>query len=317
MKRLLFIVAIMLPMLAMAQTKKKVAIYVDGEETGLINVLGSKLVSAFAQSREFTAIERTSAFLAQLQKEQNYQHAGAVDDSELSRLGKQFGVQYICVATVSEAFYEKYLSVRLINVETAQVERTASSSQSIQQLQDIVKAANSVSEDILSSLGSAKYYNQKKVAVYIVKNDAVRSISKVLGDKLVEGFTKSGRYVAIERTSSFLSQLNKEQNYQRTGAVDDADISRLGKQFGVQYVCVADVSEVYGEIFISARLINVETAEVVNTYDVGGVINDMKSCVKKTNEIASELSKGTFAERAAHDKGISVKSVLKKLKIKK
>jgi len=304
-------------MLAMAQTKKKVAIYVDGEDTGLNSVLGSKLVTAFAQSREFTAIERTSAFLAQLKNEQNYQHAGAVDDGELSRLGKQFGVQYICVASVSEAFYENYLSARLINVETAQVERTASSSKSIQSLQDIVKSANAVSEELLSSIGSlgkSKYHNYKKVAVYIVKNDAVNSIGRVLGDKLVEGFTKSGRYVAIERTSSFLAQLNKEQNYQRTGEVDDNDISRLGKQFGVQYVCVAEYSEVYGEIFISARLINVETAEVVNTCDVGGVINDMKTCVKKTNEIASELSKGTFAERAVENKGITVKSVFNKLK---
>lgn len=316
MKRFLFIVAIMLPMLAMAQTKKKVAIYVTGPDAGLTTVIGSKLVSAFARSREFTAIERTSAFLTQLKKEQKYQRSGAVDDSELSRLGKQFGVQYICVASVLGAFDEMYLSARLIDVESAQVERTASSSRTIMSLPDVVDAANSISDDLLSSLGSSRFFNLKKVAVYIAKNDD-NSIGKVLGDKLVEGFTKSGRYIAIERTNSFLSQLNKEHKYQRTGEVDDSELSRLGIQFGVQYICVADYSEVYGEMFISARLINVETAEVVNTCEVSGIINNMKTCVKKANEIASELSKGTFAERGVQDKGISVKSVLKKLKIKK
>lgn len=301
MKKFLFsVVLFTLPLLITAQNKK-VAVYVMGEDAGINKVLGSKLVSAIARSEEYSAIERTSAFLAELSKEQNYQRTGAVDDSELSRLGKQFGVQYVCVAAVTEAFNEKYISARLIDVESAQVERTASSSGSIQSLQDVINAASSVSNDLLSYLGSSIYSNVKKVAVYIVKSDAAMNIGRVLGDKLVAGFTNSGRYVAIERTNSFLAQLNKEQNYQRTGAVDDNDLSRLGKQFGVQFVCVADVSDVFGEKFISARLIDVETAEVVNTYDVGGKIYDMTSCVQMANEIAKSLSKGTSQEQAVDD----------------
>ena len=274
------------------------AVYVTGEDAGINKVLGSKLVSAIARSNEFSAIERTESFLAELNKEQNYQRTGAVDDSELSRLGKQFGVQYICVAAVSDAFNEKYLSARLIDVESAQVERTASSSGTIQSLESLVSAANAVSNDLLSNLGNSKQSNSKKVAVYVVKNEAGRNIGRVLGDKLVAGFTNSGRYIAIERTNSFLTQLNKEQNYQHSGAVDDSDLSRIGKQFGVQYVCVADVSDVFGEKYISARLIDVETAEVVNTHDVGGEMNNMNGCLRMANEIATNLSKGTFAEQA-------------------
>ena len=297
MKKLLIILLSALSLSAFAQ-QKKVAVYVTGEDAGINKVLGSKLVSAIARSNEFSAIERTESFLAELSKEQNYQRTGAVDDNELSRLGKQFGVQYICVAAVSDAFNEKYLSARLIDVETAQVERTASSSGAIQSLDGIVAAANSVSNDLLSSLGRGRQSNLKKVAVYVVKNEAGRNIGRVLGDKLVAGFTNSGRYIAIERTNSFLSQLSKEQKYQRTGAVDDNDISRLGKQFGVQYVCVADVTDVYGEKYISARLIDVETAEVVNTHDVGGAMNNMSGCLRMANDIAAKLSKGTFAEQA-------------------
>lgn len=297
MKKLLIIFLAAISLSAVAQ-QKKVAVYVTGDDSGINKVLGSKLVSAIARSNEYSAIERTESFLAELSKEQNYQRTGAVDDSELSRLGKQFGVQYICVAAVSDAFNEKYLSARLIDVETAQVERTASSSGAIQSLESLVAAANAVSTELLSALNNGRQSNSKKVAVYIVKNEAGQNIGRVLGDKLVAGFTNSGRYIAIERTNSFLAQLSKEQNYQQSGAVDDNDLSRLGKQFGVQYVCVADVSDVFGEKFISARLIDVETAEVVNTHDAGGEMNSMSSCLKIANEIAANLSKGTFVEQA-------------------
>lgn len=285
-----------LSLTAFAQ-QKKVAVYIIGDDEGVNKVLESMLVSAIARSDEYIAIERTAAFLAELSKEQNYQRTGAVDDDELSRLGKQFGVQYVCVAAVTEAFNEKYLSARLIDVESAQVERTASSSGAIQSLEGLINAANSVSSNLLVKLGE-KQSNSPKVAVYVVKNETGKDIGRVLADKLVAGFTSSGRYIAIERTNSFLSQLSKEQNYQQSGAVDDNDLSRLGKQFGVDYVCVVEISDVFGEKFISARLIDVETAEVVNSDEAGGTMNTMNDCLKMTNKLATNLSKKTFKEQA-------------------
>ena len=306
-KLLIFATLLFFTLLASAQPKK-VAVYVMGEDAGVNKVLGSKLQTAIASSEGYTAIERTASFLTELSKEQKYQRTGAVDDSDISRLGKQFGVQYVCVAAVSEAFNEKYITARLIDVESAQVEGTASSSGAIRGLPDIMSAANTVSDELLSSLKKGRQSNGKKVAVYIVKNDAAKSIGRVLGDKLVAGFASSGRYVAIERTTGFLAQLGKEQKYQRTGAVDDSDISRLGKQFGVQYVCVADVSDVFGEKFISARLIDVETAEIVNSHDAGSKINQMDDCVRIANEIASILSKGTFAEQAEAQRRVELRN---------
>ncbi|MBQ7648159.1 MAG: OmpH family outer membrane protein [Paludibacteraceae bacterium] len=139
----------------------------------------------------------------------------------------------------------------------------------------------------------AAFSQPKKVAVYVTGEDA--GINKVFGSKLVSAFARSEQYSAVERTIEFLSQLSKEQNYQHSGAVDDSDLSRLGKQFGVQYVCVADVTDVYGEKYISARLINVETAEIVDAYDGGGRISSMSDCVRIANEIAGKLSPEEFA----------------------
>lgn len=137
---------------------------------------------------------------------------------------------------------------------------------------------------------------QKKVAVYMTGEES--GVKKVLGDQLAAAFARSGKYIAVERTASFLAELRKEHSYERTGAVKDSEIAALGIQFGVNYVCVADISEVFGEKYISARLIDVETAEIVNTHNVSGQMNSMNQCLHMANEISQNLTKGTFAEQA-------------------
>jgi len=141
-------------------------------------------------------------------------------------------------------------------------------------------------------------FGQQKVAVYVTKGQDA-GIDKVLGDQLVAAFAKSGKYIAIERTSSFLAELNKEQEYQRTGAVDDNDLSRLGKQFGVQLVCVAEVNDVFGEKYVSARLIDVESAQVINTASDGSAMKSMDDLLKVTQNIATALTGKTAQEKAA------------------
>lgn len=140
---------------------------------------------------------------------------------------------------------------------------------------------------------------QKKVAVYV--SGEATGVSKILGDRLVDAFTSSGRYVAIERTSSFLAELSKEQSYQRTGAVSDMQISRLGEQFGVDFVCVADVSEAFGEKYVSARLIDVETAEVVNSANASSPMTSMDELMEVTSEIATVLTGKTPKEIAEEE----------------
>lgn len=286
MKKLLIILLSVLSLTAVAQ-QKKVAVYVTGDEVEA-KVLGSRLQTDITQSGKYTVIERNATFLAELKKEQNYQRTGAVDDEELSRLGKQFGVSLICVADIFSAFGESYVSARLIDVVSAEVRHTASANGNLQDYQNMRNISATIVGDLLMQV--EEKMNRKKVAVYVAQSQS-KEIGRVLGDKLVTGFTLSGQYTAVERTNSFLTQLNKEQNYQRTGEVDNNDISRLGKQFGVQYVCVAEVSDYYGDQkYIAARLVDVETAELVDAYDGGGSINSMSSCVKMANEIAGKLS---------------------------
>lgn len=134
--------------------------------------------------------------------------------------------------------------------------------------------------------------SKQKVAVYVT-GDADAGHKKVIGAKMVTAITKDDGYAAVERTADFLNELDKEHIYQRTGAVDDEQIAKLGKQFGVNFVCVADVSKVFESVFISARLINVETALIVATADRDKEIKGMSDLVEISENVANGLINAT------------------------
>lgn len=103
-----------------------------------------------------------------------------------------------------------------------------------------------------------------KVAVYTVDKTS-DNIGLYVGGFLTDEIVKREDYTAVERTERFLAELRKEQSYQQMGFVDDSQISRLGKNMGVQYICVVKVARVGAQLFMSARLIDVETAAVKST----------------------------------------------------
>lgn len=89
---------------------------------------------------------------------------------------------------------------------------------------------------LLSVLSLTAMAQQKpKVAIYIIGDNPV---NEIIANRLMSGFVSSGKYMPVERSAAFLAAVRKEQDYQRTGEVDDEQIARLGVQFGIQYICV-------------------------------------------------------------------------------
>lgn len=297
MKRFIVVVLMVLSLTAAAQ--KKVAVYVTGNDP-VNDIVGSHLVDGLAHNGKYTAVERTASFLNAMSKEHKYERDGSVDDDEIAKLGKQFSVQYVCVASVHNVWKkDKYITARIIDVETAEVVASGSSTGLVVTSADLVNAMKGLSSSLLKTLDYNKNKDAKKVAVYVTQTGN-HDIDLILGDQLVAGFARSGKYVAIERTQGFLTQLSKEQGYQYSGAVDDDDLTRLGKQFGVQYVCVSKATTWAGDYFISSRLIDVSTAEVINTYNVEGVkLYDSKSVLNIASKIADKLSGKTIKEEVA------------------
>jgi hypothetical protein len=101
-----------------------------------------------------------------------------------------------------------------------------------------------------------------KIAVYVSGNMRDDE-KKALGTRMLSTIVRSGRYRAVERSDEFMSQLASEHIKQRSGAIDDAQIKRLGKQFGVDFICITDITPAFGMFYVSARIVNVETAEIV------------------------------------------------------
>ncbi len=134
----------------------------------------------------------------------------------------------------------------------------------------------------------------KRVAIYVT-GDVESGYKKVIGSKLVTGITRSDDYVAVERTADFLSELAREQDYQMSGAVSDSQIARIGQQLGVQYVLVADISEIFESIFISARMIDVQTAQILKSAEADRVINGLEDLTHCADSIVVKIT-STFSE---------------------
>ena len=134
--------------------------------------------------------------------------------------------------------------------------------------------------------------SKSKVAVYMT-GEVENSYKKVIGSKLVSAITSRPEYAAVERTSDFLSALSSEYDYQISGEVRDSQIARLGQQFGVRYVLVADISELFQELFVSARLIDVETALIMASTEVNGKANTMQ----ELNKISVDVATGLFQKQ--------------------
>lgn len=137
-----------------------------------------------------------------------------------------------------------------------------------------------------------------KLAVYATGN--VDALSKNIAQNnastvLVQG----GRYQMIERSSEFLNIVSKEQNYQRSGAVDDSQIADLGKQYGADCVCVVDITLMDKYLYVAVRMIDV----VVGTSQHAGEAEnvnysspaDLRKCVTEAvNKMEGKLPESNY-----------------------
>ena len=127
MKKLLILLLSALSLTTVAQNKKTVAVLDPICRDNSVNVFFQQMVrgameSAVTTSNEYEAYDR-SAF-DQIQKEQAFQRTGAVNDSQIKKMGELAGVDYVLVSEVSA--YEGYLAatIKILNVTTGKYEES-------------------------------------------------------------------------------------------------------------------------------------------------------------------------------------------------
>ena len=115
-------------------------------------------------------------------------------------------------------------------------------------------------------------------------------VKLIIRSSLAKGVAETKGYEAFERTQD-LGKIFDEQNFQKTGNVSDEEIRKIGEMTGVQYVLVAEASQVDPKrIYVTAKILNVETARVEMTDGVM-IKNDVKSVQKGTKKLGAGLLK--------------------------
>ena len=303
-KVVIAVLAVMSLTAVFGQEKTNLAVYVQGNaDEEMKKVVGSKFIAAMVRSNKYAAVERTDDFLAELRRELGYQYSGSVDDGQLIKLGKQLGVKLICAVDVSNNRNNYYIiSSRMIDIETGLV-ISATAMWNIyysnwrEKMEDLIANANDRAANLLQNVTTT--VGKQKMAIYVTKSSDTDKAKRV-SSWLMENLTNSGAFITVERTSDFLAALQKEQNYQRSGNVNDNQLSRLGQQFGVNMVCVIDIAGDYTMM----RVINVETSVIMATAENRSVnemtaelLQQLGACIKKdqpTNKFITQCCYGLF-----------------------
>ena len=112
--------------------------------------------------------------------------------------------------------------------------------------------------------------NVKRVAILetVDKENNISYANKlILRASLSKAITNTAGYEAYDRTD--VDAIMSEQNFQRTGMVSNDQIKRLGEMTGANYILVAEAVKVdYQNMFITAKLLDVETARTIMTDNV-------------------------------------------------
>lgn len=108
----------------------------------------------------------------------------------------------------------------------------------------------------------------KKVAVMATKAaDGVSEFqSQMVRGAMESAVVTAKGYEGYDRTA--FDAIMQEHNFQRSGAVDESQIKQMGQMAGVQYVLVTEASQEDGYFYIIAKLLDVETGQYSNAYDV-------------------------------------------------
>jgi len=133
-----------------------------------------------------------------------------------------------------------------------------------------------------------------KIAVYVT-GDIPDNNKRVFGPELLASLVNSGRYSGIERPNVFFTEAERKRTTEFGGAINDSQLSELGKEFGVSYICVADILPAFGIFRIEVRIVDVETVQTIFTGESSGSLKTSG----ELKEVLEAIVGNMFVEQAA------------------
>lgn len=135
----------------------------------------------------------------------------------------------------------------------------------------------------------------KKVAVWETKcsdNSITPFQSIMVRGGMETAVANAPGYTGYDRAA--FDAIVKEQNFQRSGAVSDSEIRRLGIMAGVQNIIVPEASASDNDFYIIVKMLDVETGEYSTAYDA--LCTASASDIKQTcTQLGSQLLGGVDA----------------------
>ena len=130
---------------------------------------------------------------------------------------------------------------------------------------------------------------KKTVAVLdpICRDNSVNGFfQQMVRGSMESAVTASSEYEAYDRSA--FDMIQKEQAFQRTGAVNDSQIKQMGEMAGVDYVLVSEVSAYEGYLSVVVKILNVTTGKYDKSIDDFAQLSP-ETVKSKCKELASSL----------------------------
>ena len=117
-----------------------------------------------------------------------------------------------------------------------------------------------LSYDLLKNTNKTKKISMAFIALSSDANN--KFVENYVTDALTQAIFECGNIKIIERSN--LEKILSEQKFQASGIVDDSSAKSIGKIAGVDYVCYGDMKDIGEEINVNARIVDVESGEVIS-----------------------------------------------------
>ena len=131
-------------------------------------------------------------------------------------------------------------------------------------------------------------FSQNIIAVFVTGNDS--SAEKMaFGTKFVAAISNQSEYEVVEYTDLFYDKLDKDTSFMLSGNISNNMILQLGKEFGVDFVCAIDISTLFGEKYIRAKLLSIKNGEILKVSNVNDTWNDMNGLISAVDSLSVEF----------------------------
>lgn len=283
---------------------RRVAVYVaGGVSEGEKGSLGEYLLASLVGSGACASHENSAAFLAAAGEEQSKTQE-ALDDARICEIGRQFGIRYICAAVAAPADGAVTVSAKMLNTETGKARLSGEASGRLTTAEELTQLSEDVVKMMLyrrafgaqeaaampDSAAAAAKQGRRTVAVYMSGEEpkGAKGVHRIVGGELVRAMNESGRYTALDRTEAIHGQLSQESG----GVLDDGQIKTVGRQLGVEYLCISDIDFLGKRYSLDTRLVNVATAEAERSARTTSTFRDAAEMARIGRNAAHELLGG-------------------------